>query len=253
MKDIRQNRGSVLMEFIIVFPIYLVLFGGVFMIGDMLIKTTRLASADRTRAFDVAATVRGGEDADDSLGWPRIKDYLFPITSIREDNVRNDWYRHYANPNFEGPWTVAVASKVRDEYRLAPWTKGWLAFAKNFLADGTGTGFSDLGEIGGLMDGGNVVMYSKKKDTPVYKNYVSFRRSRFYDTAKLKQLYRAMPSTHSEAGRLVDGKAGSASWNVMAEESWPEVGTSQNSWRRKLPRLDSRVYSRYSRYVEWSE
>ena len=39
-----SERGSVLMELIVVFPIYLVLFGGVFMIGDMLVKSIRLAS-----------------------------------------------------------------------------------------------------------------------------------------------------------------------------------------------------------------
>ena len=134
MKDIRQNRGSVLVEFIIVFPIYLVLFGGVFMIGDMLIKTTRLASADRTRAFDVAATVRGGENADDSLGWPRIKDYLFPITSIREDNVRNDWYRHYANPNFEGRSRLHRRSGMNTGLRLG--RKDGLHLRKTFLPTG---------------------------------------------------------------------------------------------------------------------
>ncbi len=255
MRANRHNRGSVLMEFIIVFPIYLVLFGGVFMIGDMAIKTTRLASADRTRAFDVAATPQTGQDPNDSLGWRQIKDKLFPATSIREDDVQSEWYRHYGNSHriFKGPWTVTVGAKVKDVYKLAPWTKGWLAFAKYFLSDATSTDFSTLGEIGSLMDGGQVTMYTKDRNTPIYKNYSTFRRTRFYDSAKLKQRYRAMPLQLRDAGRLVDGVAGSASWNTMAEEAWPEVGTGTDAWTGQMPSLTSREYIRYSQFKNWSE
>ena len=235
------------------FPIYLVLIGGVFMIGDMAIKTTRLASADRTRAFDVAATVRSGQNADDSLGWAKIKDYLFPVTSIREDDVRNEWYRHYSSPTFKGPWAVAVAAKVRDQYRLAPWTKGWLAFTKRFLADATRTNFSILEEMGGLMDGGNVVMYAKERNTPIYNNYSTYRRARFYDTAKLKKRYRAMPQYLRDAGRLVNDAAGRAAWNTMTDEPWSNIGSTLNTWNGQLPNLTSREYSRYGQFKTWSE
>ncbi len=255
MKANRHSRGSVLMEFIIVFPIYLVLFGGVFMIGDMAIKTTRLASADRTRAFDVAATPRTGQGVDNSLGWYQIKDKLFPPSTVHVDDVKNEWYRHYGDPHksFKGPWTVTVGAKVRDEYKLAPWTKGWLAFAKYFLGDATSTDFSHLGEIGSLMDGGQVAMYAKDINTPIFKNYSSFRRTRFYDSAKLKQRYRAMPLQLRDAGRLVDGVAGSASWNTMAGEEWPEVGTGTDAWTGRMPSLSSREYTRYSKFKTWSE
>ena len=44
MKANGHRRGSVLMEFIIVFPIYLILFAGTVSIGDMLIHSNRLVS-----------------------------------------------------------------------------------------------------------------------------------------------------------------------------------------------------------------
>ena len=237
------------------FPIYLVLMGGIFMFGDMAIKTTRLASADRTRAFEVAAPTRAGQEPDDSLGWQQIKNILFPVTSINEDDAKNEYYRHYGNSHrsFRGPWTVTVGAKVRDEYRLAPWTKGWLAFAIHFLGNATGTSFSNLGRTRNLVDGGKESMYAKEMNTPIYRNYSTYRRTRFYDTAKLRQRYRAMPQQLRDAGRLVDGTAGSASWNTMTREEWPEVGTRTDTWNGSMPALVSREYQRYSRYKTWSE
>ena len=137
----RTRRGSVLMEFLIVFPIYLVLFGGVFMIGDMLIKTSRLASADRTRALDVAAG--DGANSNASSGWNAINNtkYFFLPNSIPEDTLSREDYRYHAQgTGFKGPWTVTVGAKVKDEYRLAPWTRGWLSYTHSFFEKATGTG-----------------------------------------------------------------------------------------------------------------
>ena len=51
MKQFLQSaRGSVMMEFIIVFPIYLVLFAAIMALGDMLVHSIRLPSAERTAA-----------------------------------------------------------------------------------------------------------------------------------------------------------------------------------------------------------
>ena len=52
MIENRYKRGSVLMEFIIVIPIYIVLLAGLFMIGDSLMKGTQLAHEERLLAFN---------------------------------------------------------------------------------------------------------------------------------------------------------------------------------------------------------
>ncbi len=254
MKTVFQNRrrrGSVLMEFLIVFPIYLVLFGGVFMIGDIAIKSTRLAAADRTRALDMEATSQGNHMI--SAGWNRIRRLLFPSTAIGEDDVHEENYRYYSNPNFSGPWTVAVGAKVRDEYRLAPWTRGWLAYPDWFISTATGAGQAN-GNMGALLARSRVAMYAKDVNDARYYNYYTYRRARIYTSGQLKSLYRAMPDNLSEAGRLVDSAAGSASWNTMADEDWPSVGSDNgNGWRGALPGLTGRKYERYRQFREWSD
>ena len=52
MKRIADSRGSVLMEFVIVLPLYICLFGMLFLIGDMGLKVAALAVGDRAAAFD---------------------------------------------------------------------------------------------------------------------------------------------------------------------------------------------------------
>ena len=250
MKANCHNRGSVLMEFIIVFPIYLVLFGGVFMIGDMAIKTTRLAMADRTRAFDVEADTGGSHLS--TAGWNKVKELLFPVTVINEDNAHEENYRHYANPGFSGPWSVAVGAKVRDEYKLAPWTRGWLAYPDWFFADVTKTARAD-GDLGALLAGSRVQMFAKDINSAKYYNYYTFRRARIYANGQLGKLYRAMPPNLAAAGRLVDGVA---SWKKMANEDWSAMGDGNNGnkWIGSLPsNLRSREYKRYRQYEIWSE
>lgn len=54
-----MRRGSVMMEFIIVFPIYLILFAATFILGDMLIHSNRLAFGDMMEVFVGDLAVRG--------------------------------------------------------------------------------------------------------------------------------------------------------------------------------------------------
>ena len=253
MKANRHNRGSVLMEFIIVFPIYLVLFGGVFMIGDMAIKTTRLAESDRTRAFDLEASSEGDRTISD--GWNQITDLLFPVTVINEDDAHEENYRYYANPGFKGPWTVAVGAKVRNEYKLAPWTRGWLAYPDWFFATATKTAQAD-GDFGTLLADSKIQMFAKDINGAKYYNYYTYRRARIYTDDQLAKLYRAMPANLEEAGRLVDGAADSdtTSWKVMVNEDQPSIGDDTgNSWDGSIPTLSNREYQRYDQFMAWSE
>ena len=254
MKANRHNRGSVLMEFIIVFPIYLVLLGGVFMIGDMAIKTTRLAEADRTRAFDLEATNEGDRTISD--GWNQIRDLLFPVTVINEDDVHEENYRHYADPEFRGPWTVAVGAKVCNEYKLAPWTRGWLAYPNWFFATATKTAQAD-GDFGALLADSRVQMFAKDINGTMYYNYYTYRRARIYADDQLARLYRAMPANLAAAGHLVDGSADSdtTSWKVMVNEDQPSIGDGKtgNNWNDSIPTLSNREYHRYNQFKTWSE
>ena len=249
----RQKRGSVLMEFIIVFPIYLVLFGGVFMIGDMAIKTTRLASADRTRSFDVAA--KPPANSIDSTGWQAIKEYLFHPTVIQEDNVSEVSYRyHVQGSGFLGPWTATVGAKAKDSYRLAPWTRGWLKFTNYFFEDTVGEGLND-GSMLSLLNDSRVAMFSKDENKTRKYNYYTYRRTRDYVDSELRKRYRAMPESLNDAGRLVDGVGDNSSWKrYVQKESYPDVGNDLNNERSgAMPSLTSREYTRYRQFESWSE
>lgn len=123
------------MEFIIVFPVYLVLFGAVFAIGDMLIHSNRLASGDRVNAFNVDGWAAGAWNFFTANVFDRtreIDDRRQVRDSLeRERNGRTG--RIYADAT--GPWTVCAGSCIRDRYRLpAGGTLGRLLYADRFFS-----------------------------------------------------------------------------------------------------------------------
>ena len=48
---IRENKGSVLMEFILVAPVYFALWGGLFTVGELLLLNNRITVADRNMGY----------------------------------------------------------------------------------------------------------------------------------------------------------------------------------------------------------
>lgn len=255
----KKRRGSVLMEFIIVFPIYLVLFGGVFMIGDMVIKTARLASAERTRAFDIAADDRANSNAD--AGWNAIRELLFPpVAGDAEDKITEKpapVRYHAQGTEFRGPWTVSVGSKIQDAYKLPAWTRGWLKFAHWFFADATGDADElDTGDnvMLPLLNGRSAMIFSKNWNKGVEYNYYTYRRTRDYTSSDLPKMYRAMPRAFEDAGRIVDAKAKDASWNKFVfRESFPALDDTGNIRSVAMPELSRREYLRYPQFERWSE
>lgn len=123
------------MEFIIVFPIYLVLFGAVFAIGDMLIHSNRLASGDRINAFDV-------EGWNDGSAWRFFSSHVFDAgrevdeLGYRQDSLSrtNGGRSGCIYADLDGAWTVCAGSQVTDQYRLpAGGALGQLLYADRFF------------------------------------------------------------------------------------------------------------------------
>lgn len=171
-----MRRGSVMMEFIIVFPIYLVLWGATFAIGDMLIHSNRLTSADRIAAFEAAFTASGRVDTlargNVSGVWNFVTGLLFRplgLTEIADDRTAQDALSyagttavHYAHDN--APWTMCVATTARDDYKLmGGGTLGQLLFADWYLSDATGTDQADANSpLGDWRAGRRTAMSSKE-------------------------------------------------------------------------------------------
>jgi len=133
------------MEFIIVFPIYLVLFAGTVAIGDRLIHSNRLVSADRIAAYRVDGHVRNGEPLSVWSGWDCVCNAVFhPLQEIADDGQNQDLLTDSSLPHYAdstGPWSVCAAATVHDAYRtLAGGTLGQLLAARSLLGGGTAGG-----------------------------------------------------------------------------------------------------------------
>lgn len=148
MKTNGSRRGSVLMEFIIVFPIYLVLFAGLVAIGDRVLHSNRLISADRAAAYEVDGRSAGyaeriGWSSQGLMSWRLVPTEMFhPGREVADDGADQDdlkplWEAHYADST--GPWSVCALSTAHDTYRpLAGGTLGQL-LAAHLLLGGGGT------------------------------------------------------------------------------------------------------------------
>ena len=261
----RTRRGSVLMEMIVVFPIYLVLFAGLFMLGDMLVRAIWLTSADRVASYDVA------NPSGLASGWrvllsETVDQFGRGGLNSRQDTLSWSPYSYYSDTSFKGPWAFCAGAKTSDRYRLLETVRGQLASADFLVSHASGerrVGGDGLGTL--LQSGGRNRIESKAYDVgrEFTYNYYTLRRQR-YTAADLTKTYRAMPKKDHDdprkhAGRLVDAAEDRRpSWKVgVAQEKWPEVGggkeTDSNRYGNRMPELHGREYTRYRQFEAWSD
>ena len=182
MKTNGHRHGSVLMEFIIVFPIYLILFAGTVAIGDMLIHSNRLVSADRVAAYRV--------DGRESLAWHLIAGMVFyPGVEIADNGVNQDLLSpsntaHYADAT--GPWSVCALASAHDSYRLlAGGTLGQLLAARMLVARPTSGGGGTQDVLDQLADEDGVDMVSK--DTRNGVSFYTLKRRDHYHQRRMER------------------------------------------------------------------
>ena len=106
--SINSRHGSILMEFVLVLPIYIFLFGAIFLIGEIGLNAVRISTGDRDVAMDA------GDRRDFSLD-PFKKRQM----GEEKDNISSDDSRTYrADENFNGSWSWQTAGRVFFSYRL---------------------------------------------------------------------------------------------------------------------------------------
>lgn len=172
-----------MMEFIIVFPIYLVLFATTFVIGDMLIHSNRLASADRIAAFGVDGILNGG--------WNMVVNGMFrPDAEKVDDDFVDDLgtgqdildagkiIGRYAHD--EAPWSVCAAVSVRSRYKPpAGGVLGQLLFADDqFSRIPEGSSSGDDTVVGVWRKNERIDMTSKKSYSGARYSYYTLKRNR---------------------------------------------------------------------------
>ena len=157
------------MEMIVVFPIYLVIFGGLFMLGDMLIKVARLPSAERSVAFELGGgyslrdVIRNKlyhadkEVNDDGLVADQIMD---------DDDMKPGLSEYYADMSIEGPFSLRAAVKLKDGYYLpGGGTRGQLAFADWFFNTSAGAAQA-TGDMATMLNSSGRVDLRSKDNSP---------------------------------------------------------------------------------------
>ena len=259
-----QRRGSVLMEFIIVFPIYLILFAGMVLVGDMLIHSNRLVSADRVAAYRV-----DGRDSFSSV-WQMLAGFrdnvsasvFHPGMEIADDGNNQDFISpsstaHYADVT--GPWSVCALASAHDRYRpLAGGALGQLLSAR-ILVGGGGVGILD--QLSGGIDmvskdarNGASFYTLKRRDhynqrrmrRVGYDRYIASDYGNWRDREYVSRLLRTQGGPGTENWRLEVANEG---WHTAETISGQNVSTSCSEARgANLP-----AYSRYWEFVNLSQ
>jgi len=119
----KASKGSIMMEFLLVMPIYFVLFGGTFWIGELFIHRQKLLQLDRNAAIHAGLRHNRGSMAMTTLGL-----YFFGIPSGLDSPTLMDGKQTRAlkTDKDEYPWAMAVGGKASMRAPMPPWTKGWL-------------------------------------------------------------------------------------------------------------------------------
>lgn len=112
------RTGSVLMEFIIVLPIYFVFIGMVFVFGVMSLQGVKLAAiGDRTIAFLQGMTGDLGDDIK-----ANIRNTISRDVELNSDvELSKGWVAE--KKKIEGAWSCLVGGTWRINYALTPWTR----------------------------------------------------------------------------------------------------------------------------------
>ncbi len=240
LKRLVGNGGSVLMEFVIVLPLYICLFGMLFLIGDMGLKVAALAVGDRAAAFD-AGDRSGTSFLPFSLNqW--IEDVFLPTSSSKTFRAKE---------NFKGSWSWQAAGTSSFEFRLPSWGGGKLLEYPylTYMQGGVGSG----DDLGILVNGGTVTLRSKDRSSVRVYNYYTLKRT---ELARDDAAYR----NWSEGRLTAFAESLDQYWHrCVYEEDFADSDAEHleesDQESDELPSLPSerKIYKRYSTFIDWSE
>ena len=150
VQAMKSTRGSVLMEFVIVMPVYFLLIGFAFVVGELSLHSIHLAAfADRGVAwaydgdditksgFSIASTEDFFAELKNALSfdreWKEV-DYSYDGSDVgggRANVSQLESPEHIdvvPNDGIDGHFTKAVAGGLVDHYALTPLSRGFAAF-----------------------------------------------------------------------------------------------------------------------------
>ena len=237
-----RERGSILMEFVLVLPIYFVLFGYVLLLGDLGLKTIALATGDRDAAMD----------AGDRWGYSYS---VFDGNQIEGSGLRPAQSATLrADKGFNGAWSWQAAGISKFTYQMPGWMSGLLVYP--YLRYGSAT--SD-GAAPTLAEGGAIELRSKDVSNAwddgkvkIY-NYYTLKRT---DLSHEDNAYRNwLPSQLMEGG-LSPYWYGAVYREPYANPSGSELdsnGPSQGRDENPSRPDGESIYKRYAQFMRWSQ
>lgn len=121
--------GAVLLETVIVIPLYLLLIGGMLWVGDLILAKQRLVVADRYMAWNIGNRHRNIQNIEPII--QEVQAGFFPTGR----------YLNYAQINMPadnlpgaGGWWWRGCATVDLLFNMPVWTRGWLAAPEAFYS-----------------------------------------------------------------------------------------------------------------------
>ena len=249
--SIDHRRGSILMEFVLVLPIYIFLLGALYLLGDMGLNAVRISTGDRVAAMD----------AGDREGHSKTPFFLRQMGE-EASKALFESCAYRADENFQGSWSWQAAGKTTFAYELQSYGGGLISYPYLRYGDSSGGGV-----LGTLVGGGKVLFQSKDYSmggkVRSY-NYYTLKRT---DLARDPRAYRNWDSWDEDGNQdtsrnhLVESTGGSEQcwysfvYKEKYADSSPDKLDESGHGGDTLPSQPSgrKEYKRYGMFVTWSQ
>ena len=215
MKNVKTRQGAILLETLIVLPVYMVLIGGIMWIGDLSLAKQQCIIADRYGAWNLGNMHRGSYSR---LGKD-LQERFFPTKAHPHQTSTLS----PSGPANKNRWWNAAYARARLQMSMPVWTRGWLSTASEV----------HLGETV------EEQLSVEGRDVSGIKHHTVIMRT-----------WHSKEDTYPRnwSGRSLSGLTGAWSW-LVADEPWPMDPRTMP----RVSMLDGEEYERYEPYAAISE
>ena len=116
----KGDTGSVMMETVLVLPLYIAFFSGIFLVGDLQVCVGRLYSADRT-----VVTHNSNRYVSKTLSKDNLSQLVFKGNGKSLDYGDQTKIKSFSVKNEDTTWGQRVEGNSNLTFTLPTWTIGW--------------------------------------------------------------------------------------------------------------------------------
>ena len=225
-----QSAGSVMMEFVLVFPVYLLLFGGVFWVGELFHAQAMRLTSERAAAWSYGLRENRPSSVLGTLMRPDVNNWTLETMAGRATQGR-----YLADT--KQSWAQVVGASFSVNYRASTWTEGWFQSGRVLFGESAG---SPLGAV--LGQGRNTV----------YDHVVVMRTRGGDAVSSLRRRWTAKGSPHlGDKGLVPTG----AEWYKVVNEEYPydngspALGSGDDGFTYDAPKNED--YQRFHLLYSW--